>query len=147
MCRREDSGHMINSTITANEFVVTAGIGASNRLLSYSLSKAGLRNRQLGQRLTANIGTAMYAMYDKPIWPSDSARPEPGGTQCFLVDRRNIMQDGKLVEEPALENWFHFPGTVALALTGWFKEFACVMRKFNHLSMSGIVVPTFGSEK
>ncbi|MCG8652682.1 MAG: GMC family oxidoreductase, partial [Pirellulales bacterium] len=48
----------------------------------------------------------------------------------------------KMLEEPALENWFHFPGTVALALTGWFKEFACVMRKFNHLSMSGIVVPT-----
>ena len=47
-----------------------------------------------------------------------------------------------MVEEPILENWFHFPGTVALALTGWFREFACVMKKFNHLSMSGIVVPT-----
>jgi choline dehydrogenase-like flavoprotein len=53
-----------------------------------------------------------------------------------------VEQDGKWVEEPALENWFHFPGTVALALTGWFQQFARTMRKFNHLSMAGIVVPT-----
>ncbi|GAA5510745.1 GMC family oxidoreductase N-terminal domain-containing protein [Novipirellula caenicola] len=139
---RSESGCHTHTTISANEFVVAAGIGETNKLLSHSLACAGLRNQHLGKRLTANIGTALYAMFDKPIWPSDSGRPEPGVTQCFLVDRRNIMENGKMVEEPALENWFHFPGTVALALTGWFKEFACVMRKFNHLSMSGIVVPT-----
>ncbi len=142
VCRVEDSGHRIRSTITANQYVVSAGVGATTRLLSTSLHAAGLRNRHLGKRLTANIGTAVYAMFDKPIWPSDSGRPEPGVTQCFVVDKRMIEQDGQLVEEPILENWFHFPGTVALALTGWFKEFACVMRKFNHLSMSGVVVPT-----
>lgn len=142
VCRREDSGVRIRTMITADDYVVAAGVGATNRLLHGSLRGAGLGNRQLGQRLTANIGTALYAVYDKPIWPSGSGRPEPGVTQCFVVDRRMIEQDGQLVEEPILENWFHFPGTVALALTGWFKEFACTMRKFNHLSMSGIVVPT-----
>ncbi|TWT52490.1 GMC oxidoreductase [Rubripirellula amarantea] len=140
--RVEEGGCRINATITANHYVVAAGVGATTRLASQSLATAGLRNRELGKRLTANIGTALYAMYDKPIWPSGSGRPEPGVTQCFLVDRRYIEEDGKMVEEPALENWFHFPGTVALALTGWFQEFACVMRKFNHLSMSGIVIPT-----
>jgi len=142
VCRKEESGCTTHSTIQADQFVVAAGIGETNRLLSHSLSRVGLSNQHLGKRLTANIGTAMYAMFDKPIWPASSQRPEPGVTQCFLVDRRNIMENGKMVEEPALENWFHFPGTVALALTGWFSEFANVMRKFNHLSMSGIVVPT-----
>ena len=140
--RTEPSGKRIHRQVTADEYVVTAGVGATNQLLSRGLAAAGLRNRNLGKRLTANIGTAIYAMFDKPIWPSDGKRPEPGVTQCFLVDRRMIEQNGQMVEEPALENWFHFPGTVALALTGWFQEFACVMHKFNHLSMSGIVVPT-----
>jgi hypothetical protein len=140
--RKEDDGCYTTSTVTANEFVVACGVGATTKLLGQSLSSAKLRNRHLGKRLTANVGTAIYAMYDKPIWPNGTGRPEPGVTQCFLVDRRMIEQDGKMVEEPALENWFHFPGTVALALAGWFKEFACVMHKFNHLSMSGIVVPT-----
>ena len=140
--RTEPCGHRRPTTVTADEFVVATGIGATTQLLSSSLASSGLRNRHLGKRLTANIGTAVYAMYDQPIWPSGSGNPEPGVTQCFLVDRRMIEQDGKMLEEPALENWFHFPGTVALALTGWFTEFACVMRKFNHLSMSGIVVPT-----
>lgn len=140
--RTEECGHRRSTTVTADEFVVATGIGASTQLISNSLASSGLRNRHVGKRLTANIGTAVYAMFDKPIWPSGSDNPEPGVTQCFIVDRRMIQQDGKMLEEPALENWFHFPGTVALALTGWFKEFACVMRKFNHLSMSGIVVPT-----
>jgi choline dehydrogenase-like flavoprotein len=140
--RIEESGCRTNTTINANQFVVAGGVGATTKLLSQSMSAAGVHNKDLGKRLTANVGTAVYAMYDKPIWPTGSGRPEPGVTQCFLVDRRMIEQDGQMVEEPALENWFHFPGTVALALTGWFKEFACVMRKFNHLSMSGIVVPT-----
>ncbi len=137
-----ESGRHTHTTVTADEYVVSTGMGASTKLLSHSLRCAGLSNRELGKRLTANVGTAVYAMFDQPIWPSGSGNPEPGVTQCFIVDRRMIEKDGKMLEEPALENWFHFPGTVALALTGWFKEFACVMRKFNHLSMSGIVVPT-----
>jgi choline dehydrogenase-like flavoprotein len=140
--RDQPSGRRIRSTVTADEFVVAAGVGATTKLLSQSLRTGRLSNRDLGKRLTANVGTAVYAMFDNPIWPSSSGRPEPGVTQCFLVDRRMIQQDGKMLEEPTLENWFHFPGTVALALSGWFSEFACVMRKFNHLSMSGIVVPT-----
>ncbi len=142
VCRREDDGRTTSATIHADEYVVSAGIGASTKLIRDSFAAAGLRNRYLGTRLTANVGTALYAMYDKPIWHNGTKRPEPGVTQCFLVDRRTREVDGQQVEEPALENWFHFPGTVALALNGWFNESACVMQKFNHLSMAGIVVPT-----
>ncbi|NNE00261.1 MAG: GMC family oxidoreductase [Pirellulaceae bacterium] len=140
--RVEEGGCRTNATIRAKEYVVAAGVGPTTSLLAQGLSSARSRNRHLGERLTANVGTAVYAMFDKPIWPSGSGRPEPGVTQCFLVDRKMVERDGQMLEEPALENWFHFPGTVALALCGWFKEFACVMRRFNHLSMSGIVVPT-----
>lgn len=140
--RREDDGSATRCTIVADQYVVAAGVGASSKIVQDSLSTAGLRNRHVGRALTANIGTAMYAMYDKAIWPTGTDNPEPGVTQCFLVDRKTSYVDGQMVEEPALENWFHFPGTVALALTGWFNEFANVMRKFNHLSMAGIVIPT-----
>lgn len=140
--RVEEDGSKTKCTIKADQYVVAAGVGASSKIVSQSLSHRGLKNKHIGRSLTANIGTAMYAMYDKAIWPSGTSNPEPGITQCFLVDRKQAIVDGKMVEEPALENWFHFPGTVALALTGWFNEFACVMRKFNHLSMAGIVIPT-----
>lgn len=140
--RKEDDGCRTSTTVTADQYVVAAGIGPTTRLVAQGLKSGGFANNELGQRFTANVGTAVYAMFDKPIWTNKSLRPEPGVTQCFLVDRRMIEKDGQLVEEPTLENWFHFPGTVALALSGWFKEFACTMRKFNHLSMSGIVVPT-----
>ncbi|MCG8650412.1 MAG: GMC family oxidoreductase N-terminal domain-containing protein, partial [Pirellulales bacterium] len=92
---RDESGCQVRSTVTANEYVVATGIGANTQLLSHSLRRAGLSNRQLGKRLTANIGTAVYAMYDNPIWPSGSGNPEPGVTQCYLVDRRMIEKDGK----------------------------------------------------
>lgn len=145
--RTEEGGACVDATITADQYVISAGVGASTKLAAASLKSAGMRNRHLGRRLAANIGTAMYAMFDRAIWPPEngdisSGNPEPGVTQCYLVDRRQAIHDGVMQDEPALENWFHFPGTVALALTGWFCEFADVMRKFNHLSMAGIVIPT-----
>lgn len=137
------NGQVTKQSIAAKQFVVAAGVGATTKLLAQSIACAGLKNRDLGKRLTANVGSAVYAMFDKPIWPSAGKRPEPGVTQCYLVDRRSMVQpDGQMAEEPALENWFHFPGTVALAVTGWFEQSAHIMRHFNHLSMSGIVVPT-----
>lgn len=140
--RIEDSGQRTSTTICADEYVVATGVGQTTRLVGQGLSMSGLSNPHIGQRLTANVGSVVYAMYDKPIWPSSSGNPEPGVTQCYLVDERWVERDGQVVKEPALENWFHFPGTVAVALCGWFQEYARVMKKFNHLSMAGIVVPT-----
>ncbi|MCD0459338.1 GMC family oxidoreductase N-terminal domain-containing protein [Roseiconus lacunae] len=140
--RKDERGACHRATVRANQYVVASGFGPTTKLLAQGLRRSGLRNRQIGKRFSANVGTAVYAMFDKPIWPAGSARPEPGVTQCYIVEGRSIEENGRVVEEPALENWFHFPGTVALALTGWFQHFACAMRKFNHLSMAGIVVPT-----
>jgi hypothetical protein len=140
--RIDDCGETTMATVCADEFVVATGVGQTTKLVGQGLHLSGLSNRHVGHRLTANVGSVVYAMYDKPIWPSKSGNPEPGVTQCYLVDERWVERDGKVVKEPALENWFHFPGTVAVALCGWFEEFACAMKKFNHLSMAGIVVPT-----
>lgn len=140
--RVEDSGQITTNTICADEYVVSTGVGQTTRLVGQGLALSGLSNRHVGQRLTSNIGSVVYAMYDKPIWPSNSGYPEPGVTQCYLLDQRWVERNGQVVKEPALENWFHFPGTVAVALCGWFNEYAYAMKRFNHLSMAGIVVPT-----
>lgn len=129
--------------IRAKQYVVAAGVGATASILRASLATACQSNRFLGTRLTANVGTAIYAMYDKPIVPAASERPEPGVTQCFVVERRMEEVNGRLVEvEPTLENWFHFPGTVAIQINGWFERYGQVMRRYNHLSMAGLVTPT-----
>ncbi len=140
--RIEDSGCKSSVTIRADQYVVSTGVGQTTKLVGQSLCQSGLSNRSVGKRLSANVGSVVYAMYDQPIWPSNSGRPEPGVTQCYLVEERWVERQGQVVKEPALENWFHFPGTVAVALCGWFQEFVDAMKKFNHLSMAGIVVPT-----
>ena len=140
--RIEDSGCKSAVTIQADEYVVSTGVGQTTKLVGQGLYQNGLSNRSVGKRLSANVGSVVYAMFDQPIWPSNSGYPEPGVTQCYLVEERWVERHGQVVKEPALENWFHFPGTVAVALCGWFKEFADAMKRFNHLSMAGIVVPT-----
>lgn len=142
VCRVDESGRHQHATVTADQYVVAAGAGASTQLLRQSFRAVGLRNRHLGHRYTANVGTAVYAVFDQPLWPSNNGRPEPGVTQCYFVDRRKVQRNGTTVEEPILENWFHYPGTVGLALSGWFDEYARTMRRYNHLSMAGAVVPT-----
>jgi hypothetical protein len=67
--RTEDNGRCNRMTITADHYVVSAGVGSTTGLVSQSLSAAGLRNSNLGKRLTANIGTAVYAMFAKPDDP------------------------------------------------------------------------------
>lgn len=134
----------LRRTVAARKFVLAAGPVQSTNLLRRTLCCAGLRAPELGERLTGNVGTPVYAVFDKPIIPCEQqGLPEPGVAQCFLVDRKLAVVDGRVVVvEPDLENWFHFPGTVAVALTGWFQEYARVMRKYNHLSISGLFVPT-----
>lgn len=131
-------------TINARQYVLAAGTGASTHILHRSLSCAGLCAAELGARLTANVGCAVYAVFDQPIVKcNDPHSVEPGVAQCFLVERRiEIVNGTPVVVEPDLENWFHFPGTVAVALTGWFQEYAQIMRKYNHISIAGLFVPT-----
>jgi choline dehydrogenase-like flavoprotein len=129
--------------IRARQFVLAAGPVASTNILRNTMRHGGFAIPHLGERLNANVATAVYGVYDKPIVDSAGSRPEPGITQVFFVERKQVTtQSGTQVVEPALENWFHFPGTVALALTGWFDTYARVMNRYNHISIAGMVVPT-----
>jgi choline dehydrogenase-like flavoprotein len=130
-------------TIRAKQYALCAGVVASTKLLQASLGQHGLAVNGLGEGLSGNVGGAVLAVYDRPIYTGQSDRAEPGITQCFFVREREVRDpDGTLHKEPILENWFHFPGTVALALHGWFHEFGKVMRKYNHIASAGMVVPT-----
>jgi choline dehydrogenase-like flavoprotein len=129
--------------VQAKEFALCAGVSASTKLLQTSLCNHGLAVKGLGEGLNGNVGVPVFAVYDQPIYQGEGERPEPGITQCFFVREREVKDpDGTVHKEPVLENWFHFPATVALALAGWFHEFAKAMRKYNHMALAGMVVPT-----
>jgi choline dehydrogenase-like flavoprotein len=129
--------------VRAKQYALCAGVSSSTKLLQTSLCNQGLSVNHLGEGLNGNVGTPVFAVYDQPIYTGDGDLPEPGITQCFFVREREVKDpDGTVHQEPVLENWFHFPSTVALALAGWFQEFAKAMRKFNHMAIAGMVVPT-----
>lgn len=130
--------------IKAKTFVLSAGVGASTQILNNtSRETPEVSAPGLGANLTANVITAVYAVYDKPLPLGAGGRPEPGIAQCYYVDETTTRtRDGRTIEEPVLENWFHYPGTLAVALTGWFHEWVKVMRKYDHLSVCGMAVPT-----
>jgi choline dehydrogenase-like flavoprotein len=129
--------------VRAKQFALCAGVVASTQLLRTSLHRCGLSVCGLGEGVSANVGAPVFAVYDQPIYTGESDRPEPGITQCFFVRERLVEDpDGTVHKEPILENWFHFPGTVALAISGWFHQYADAMRKYNHMAIAGMVVPT-----
>ena len=129
--------------VRARQFVVAAGAVASTQVLQRTVHCSGRAIYGLGERFTANVVTPVYAVYDHPIHNGHSGRPEPGIAQCFFVERRKAMINGQVtVTQPALENWFHYPGSLAIALTGWFSEYVKVIRRYDHISICGMVVPT-----
>ena len=130
-------------TINADQFVLSAGPVASTQLLQESYRCAAISNCHLGTRLSGNVGTPVYAVFKKPLINGSPPRPEPGIAQCYIAHEELDWSTGKYrLTKPALENWFHYPGTIAVALTGWFHDYAKVMRCYNHLSTAGMFVPT-----
>lgn len=129
--------------IKAHTYVIAAGVGPSTKILADSVEATVWNIPGLGERLTGNVFSPVYALYDQPLFTGATERPEPGITQCYYVKKHTVQHpDGSQTEEPTLENWFHFPGTLALGLTGWFNEWTRVMRMYNHLAVCGMVIPT-----
>ena len=129
--------------VQANQFVLSAGPVASTRILQSSFSNANISARELGCGFNGNVGTPVYALFEQPLVDEEFELPEPGIAQCFLADEKiDWSVDPPQLTEPGLENWFHYPGTVALAVTGWFAEYARLMQCYNRLSIAGMFVPT-----
>jgi len=57
----------------------------------------------------------------------------PGLQMCYFVGK-----EGKLLTE----TWFHYPGSIALTLPGWFEDHVRVIREYEKLACIGVVVPT-----
>ena len=130
-------------TINADQFVLSAGPVSSTRLLQESYRCAAISNCHLGSRFSGNVGSPVYALFQKPLINGSEGRPEPGIAQCFIATEELDWSSGKYrLTKPALENWFHYPGTIAVALTGWFQDYAKIMHCYNHLSIAGMFVPT-----
>jgi hypothetical protein len=136
LCPRQ-RGPMIQ--VRARAYVLAAGSVASTLILSRTACQNQLTIRGLGCNFNANVVTPVYAVFDRPVCHGGHM-PEPGIAQCYFVRRGKCQETGQ--DEPALENWFHYPGSLAIALTGWFCEYASVMRLYSHLSICGMVVPT-----
>jgi choline dehydrogenase-like flavoprotein len=128
--------------VRARQFVLAAGVIASTNILAESLRSHGLSSPGLGERFTGNVVMPIYAIYDKPL-PIGGDVPEPGITQCYFTKAEKRLESGRSVlVEPAIENWFHYPGTIEAVWTGWFDGYAEIVRAYNHTAIAGMVVPS-----
>lgn len=131
--------------IRASAYVLSAGAGASTAILRRTARANQLCFNGLGSNYSANVVTPVYAVFDCPIVHGHEM-VEPGIAQCYYVRRVESSDSASSAasscDEPALENWFHYPGSLAIALTGWFQDYANTMQRYNHISICGMVVPT-----
>lgn len=117
----------VEREVRARSYVLAAGPVASSRILQHS----GLVGSPVGRRMSANVVTPVTALFPEPI-AADPARPDPGLQMCYFVGRR-----GKL-----LETFFHYPGSLAVAMPKGLREHARVMRGYDRMAVCGVVVPT-----
>ena len=113
--------------VRAKQFVLAAGPIASSKVLIRS--GIGIANNYpAGRGISANVVLPVFARLPSP----QTAPPDPGLQMCYYVRR-----DGFL-----LESWFHFPGSLALALSHRPDLHAKVLRDYSRVAACGIVVPT-----
>jgi choline dehydrogenase-like flavoprotein len=112
--------------VEADAFVLAAGPMASTAILA----RTGLGlSLPLGRRASANVVTPVYG-----VFPGHADRLcEPGLQMCYFVG-----EEGKLLRE----TWFHYPGSIAVSLPGWFEEHMSRMKDYANLGCLGVVVPT-----
>jgi choline dehydrogenase-like flavoprotein len=112
--------------VEADAFVLAAGPIGSTAILQRSGLGLAL---PLGQRASANVVTPVYGVFpNPPIGPKD-----PGLQMCYFAG-----VEGELLRE----TWFHYPGSIAVSLPGWFEEHMTRMQDYARLSCIGVVVPT-----
>ena len=113
--------------IRAQQFVLAAGPIASSKILIRS-GIGVATGHPTGRGISANVVLPVFARLPLP----QTALPDPGLQMCYYVRR-----DGFL-----LESWFHFPGSLALALAHRPDVHAKVLRDYARLAACGVVVPT-----
>lgn len=113
--------------IRARQFVLAAGPIASSKILIRS-GIGVATGHPTGRGISANVVLPVFARLALP----EGTLPDPGLQMCYYVRR-----DGFL-----LESWFHFPGSLSLALAHRPDVHAKVFRDYPRLAACGVVVPT-----
>jgi choline dehydrogenase-like flavoprotein len=113
--------------LRAKEFVLAAGPIASSKILIRS-GIGVANNYPTGRGISANVVLPVFARLPLP----NTGLPDPGLQMCYYV-----QGDGFL-----LESWFHFPGSLSLALSPRPDLHAQVLRGYTTLAACGVVVPT-----
>lgn len=112
--------------VRARTYALAAGPIASSRILGFTLHDPGFPP---GLGIAANVVMPIFALTDAPL----GGAVDPGIQMCYFVDA-----GGGLL----LESWFHYPGTLAIAVPGWLDEHAATMRSYGQLASAAVVVPT-----
>jgi choline dehydrogenase-like flavoprotein len=128
MASGEDLAHGDSRVeIRARQFVLAAGPIASSKILIRS--GIGIATgHPTGRGISANVVLPVFARLKLP----NTALPDPGLQMCYYVRREGYL----------LESWFHFPGSLALALAHRPDAHAKVLRDYPSLAACGVVVPT-----
>lgn len=114
--------------IFAKSYILAAGPVASSLLLQNSLPPRAADWFPIGDGLTANVVTAMFAEFPQGA----AGAPDPGTQMCYFTDpEKGIL----------LESWFDYPGSLAIALNGDAEHVAALMKNYSKLSTIGVVVP------
>lgn len=111
--------------LKAKRYVLSAGPIASSQVLHRSAFQLA---SPIGQHLSANIVMSVFAV----LPPGVATQFEPGLQMCVYVD-----QAGRL-----LESWFHYPGSIAVALPDWLRRHVAIMAEYRRLAACGVVVPS-----
>lgn len=116
--------------LLAKQYVIAAGAIASSALL---LRSPGVSQRlrsakvPVGQRFSANVGSPLFGRFRRVIHP----RPSLQISHCYLPPG----DAGYIVED-----WFAPPGTLALALPGYFDQHWQRALSYSKLITLGILV-------
>ncbi|MFI5263428.1 MAG: GMC family oxidoreductase N-terminal domain-containing protein [Candidatus Kapaibacterium sp.] len=112
--------------VKGKTFVVAAGAVSSSLLLM----KSGVGGKNVGKRLSFNIGSPITAVFD-------DVQNSYAGLQIShylrLTPNRGYI----------METWFNPPLAQALTMPGWFEDHYNNMKRYNKMSCAGILV---GSE-
>ena len=122
-CRTSD-GRRID--VKGKTFVVAAGAVSSSLLLM----RSGVGGKNVGKRLSFNIGSPITAVFDEVI--NSYAGLQISHYLRLTPTRGYIM-----------ETWFNPPLGQALTMPGWFEDHFNNMKRYNKMSCAGILV---GSE-
>jgi choline dehydrogenase-like flavoprotein len=113
--------------IRAKNFVLAAGPIASSKILI----KSGIgipTGHPTGRGISGNVVLPVLAL----LAEDKLGAPDPGLQMCYVVEREGLL----------LESWFHYPGSLGLAISQRPDAHGQLLRQYKRLTACGVVVPS-----